>query len=69
MISLGYTPGPAEDPSPDHDLQADVAFGAWLQGLDVVQVLLDLERNFEGEDRLRLRYLRRSFERQQHDPF
>lgn len=68
MINLGAL-GRAVDPSPDHDMQADIAFGAWLGGLDVVHVLYDLERTFEGEDRLRLQYLRRSFERQQNDPF
>lgn len=50
---------PLEDPAPDEDLVSDVLFGEWLQTLDPLVVMYDLERGVKGREAARLAYLRR----------
>jgi hypothetical protein len=47
------------DPYEGQESPADIAFGAWLEQLDVIAVLTSVERRLRGDEAARLRYLKR----------
>jgi hypothetical protein len=49
---------PIDDPSPVEDLDCDVRFGVWLDGLTWEQVARDLLPHLSKEEQLRFNYMK-----------